>query len=173
GLAGMAKQRNVRVVHGTGRFVGPNRIEVVRDGETEAVDFDQCIIAAGSEPVRLPSLPDDPRIMDSTGALELEELPERMLVIGGGIIGLEMATVYEALGVRVSVVELTKTLIPGCDRDLVRPLEKRLAQRYEAIMLGTRVVDVKASKKGLAVRFEGDAAPDGEELYGRVLVAVG
>jgi len=173
GLAGMAKQRKVRVVHGTGRFVGPNRIEVVRDGETETVDFDQCIIAAGSEPVRLPNLPDDPRIMDSTGALELEDLPERMLVIGGGIIGLEMATVYDALGVRVSVVELTKTLIPGCDRDLVRPLEKRLAERYEAIMLGTRVVDAKAGKQGIAVRFEGEAAPEGEEIYGRVLVAVG
>ena len=173
GLAGMAKQRKVRVVHGTGRFVGPNRIEVVRDGETETVDFDQCIIAAGSEPVRLPNLPDDPRIMDSTGALELEDLPERMLVIGGGIIGLEMATVYDALGVRVSVVELTKTLIPGCDRDLVRPLEKRLAERYEAIMLGTRVVDAKAGKQGIAVRFEGEAAPEGEEVYGRVLVAVG
>lgn len=173
GLATMAKQRNVRVVHGTGRFVGPHRIEVVRDGEVETVDFDQCIIAAGSEPVRLPNLPDDPRIIDSTGALELEELPKRMLVIGGGIIGLEMATVYDALGVHVSVVELTKTLIPGCDRDLVRPLEKRLAARYEAIMLGTRVVDVKATEEGIAVRFEGDAAPEGEQLYGRVLVAVG
>jgi len=173
GLAGMAKQRKVRVVHGTGRFVGPNRIEVARDGETETVDFDQCVIAAGSEPVRLPNLPDDPRIMDSTGALELEELPKRMLVIGGGIIGLEMATVYDALGVKVSVVELTKTLIPGCDRDLVRPLEKRLNARYEAIMLGTRVVEVTAKQDGIAVRFEGDAAPAGEELYGRVLVAVG
>ncbi|HEX6995380.1 MAG TPA: dihydrolipoyl dehydrogenase [Gammaproteobacteria bacterium] len=173
GLAGMAKQRNVRVVNGTGRFAGPNRIEVVRDGEIETVDFDQCIIAAGSEPVRLPNLPDDPRIIDSTGALELEELPKRMLVIGGGIIGLEMATVYDALGVRVSVVELTKTLIPGCDRDLVRPLEKRLNARYEAIMLGTRVVEMKARKDGIVVRFEGDAAPSGEEVYGRVLVAVG
>ena len=173
GLAGIAKQRKVRVVHGTGRFVGPHRIEVVRDGEVETVDFDQCIIAAGSEPVRLPNVPDDPRIMDSTGALELEELPERMLVVGGGIIGLEMATVYEALGVRVSVVELTKTLIPGCDRDLVRPLEKRLRERYEAIMLGTRVVEMKAQPGGIAVRFEGDDAPAGEEIYGRVLVAVG
>src|SRR5690606_24758123 len=127
----------------------------------------------GSEPVRLPNVPDDPRIMDSTGALELEELPERMLVVGGGIIGLEMATVYEALGVRVSVVELTKTLIPGCDRDLVRPLEKRLRERYEAIMLGTRVVEMKAQPGGIAVRFEGDDAPAGEEIYGRVLVAVG
>ncbi len=173
GLGGMAKQRNVRVVHGTGRFVSAHRIEVTRDGEVETIDFDQCIIAAGSEPVQLPNLPDDPRIIDSTGALELEELPERMLVIGGGIIGLEMATVYEALGVRVSVVELTKTLIPGCDRDLVRPLEKRLASRCEAIMLGTRVVDLKARKDGISVRFEGDAARDGEDTYGRVLVAVG
>jgi dihydrolipoamide dehydrogenase len=173
GLTGIAKQRKVRVVHGTGRFVAANRIEVARDGEAETVDFDQCIIAAGSEPVRLPNVPDDPRIMDSTGALELDELPERMLVIGGGIIGLEMATVYAALGVRVSVVELTKTLIPGCDRDLVRPLEKRLASRYEAIMLGTRVVEMTARKGGIAVRFEGDAAPNDVEVYGRVLVAVG
>jgi len=173
GLASMAKQRNVRVVHGVGRFAGPNSIAVERDGETETVEFDQCIIAAGSEPVRLPNLPDDPRIMDSTGALELEELPERMLVVGGGIIGLEMATVYAALGVRVSVVELTKTLIPGCDRDLVRPLEKRLGARLEAIMLGTRVAGMTAREDGIAVRFEGDRAADGEEVYGRVLVAVG
>ncbi len=108
-------------------------------GERALVDFDQCIIAAGSEPAMLPGLPNDPRIIDSTGALELKSLPERMLVVGGGIIGLEMATVYDALGVKVSVVELTKTLIPGCDRDLVKPLEKRIAARYEAIMLGTRV----------------------------------
>ena len=173
GLGSMAKQRNVRVVHGVGRFAGPHSIAVERDGETETVEFDQCIIAAGSEPVRLPGLPDDPRIMDSTGALELEELPERLLVVGGGIIGLEMATVYEALGVRVSVVELTKTLIPGCDRDLVRPLEKRLAARCEAIMLGTRVAGATARKDGIAVKFDGEQAPDGEVVYGRVLVAVG
>lgn len=173
GLAGLAKQRNVRVVYGVGKFTGPNTILVTRDGETETVEFDQCIIAAGSEPAQLPNLPDDPRIMDSTGALELEELPERMLVIGGGIIGLEMATVYEALGVRVSIAELTKTLIPGCDRDLVRPLEKRLRSRYESIMLGTRVVEATAQEDGIAVRFEGDAAPDGVEVFGRVLVAVG
>jgi dihydrolipoamide dehydrogenase len=173
GLAGMAKQRNVRVVQGVGRFVAPDALEVSRDGEAQRVEFDQCIIAAGSEPMRLPGLPDDPRIMDSTAALELEELPKRLLVVGGGIIGLEMATVYEALGVAVSIVELTKTLIPGCDRDLVRPLEKRLASRYEAIMLGTRVVGMKAQKGGISVSFEGDAAPDATEVYGRVLVAVG
>src|SRR5690606_32833203 len=173
GLDGLAKQRKVRVVHGEAKFVSPHEVVVTGDGGDERIAFDQCIIAAGSEPARLPGLPDDPRIIDSTGALELEVLPERMLVVGGGIIGLEMATVYDALGVRVSVVELTKTLIPGCDRDLVRPLEKRLGARCEAIMLGTRVAGVTARKDGVAVRFEGDQAPDGEEVYGRVLVAVG
>ena len=173
GLGGMAKQRNVRVVHGSGRFVAPDRIEVERDGGTESVSFDQCIIAAGSESVSLPNMPDDPRIMDSTSALELEELPERMLVVGGGIIGLEMATVYEALGVKVTVVELTKTLIPGCDRDIVRPLQKRLESRYEAILLGTRVTGMQAGAGGVTVSFEGDAAPTEPQTYGRVLVAVG
>src|SRR6185295_15077500 len=144
GLDTLAKQRKVRVVRGTAKFASPNQLEVERDGARETVEFDQCIIAAGSEPTVLPGLPNDPRIIDSTGALELGELPQRMLVIGGGIIGLEMATVYDALGVKVSVVELTKTLIPGCDRDLVKPLEKRITSRYEAIMVGTRVVKIEA-----------------------------
>ena len=174
GLATLAKQRKVRIVRGTAKFVSPQALEVgMPDGKTERVEFDQCIIAAGSEPVRLPGLPDDPRVMDSTGALELEELPERLLVIGGGIIGLEMATVYDALGVRVSVVELTKTLIPGCDRDLVKPLEKRIRSRYEAIMLGTRVDKAVAGDGGIEVHFSGDDAPQGPQRYGRVLVAVG
>jgi dihydrolipoamide dehydrogenase len=173
GLATLAKQRRVTVVHGTGRFVSANEIEVEQDGERRRVAFDQCIVAAGSEPTRLPNLPDDPRIMDSTSALELEELPERMLVIGGGIIGLEMATVYDALGVEVSVVELTDTLLPGVDRDLVRPLQKRLASRYAAIMLGTRVTKIELGKGGVLVGFEGTQAPSGEQRYGRVLVAVG
>ncbi len=173
GLAGLAKQRGVRVVTGTGRFVSANEIEVENGGERQRVAFDQCIVAAGSEPARLPNLPDDPRIMDSTAALELEELPERLLVVGGGIIGLEMATVYDALGVNVSVVELTKTLLPGVDRDLVRPLEKRLRGRYEAVMLGTRVAKIEAGKKGIAVTFEGDEAPPSAGSYGRVLVSVG
>ena len=173
GLDTLAKQRKVRVVRGTARFTGPRQLEVERDNGPELLDFDQCIIAAGSEPTVLPGLPNDPRIIDSTGALELTELPERMLVVGGGIIGLEMATVYDALGVKVSVVELTKTLIPGCDRDLVKPLEKRIAARYEAIMLGTRVVKMEAGPSGITVHFDGDQAPATPQVFGRVLVAVG
>ncbi|CAN5284184.1 dihydrolipoyl dehydrogenase [soil metagenome] len=173
GLTQLAKQRKVRVIHGTGRFLSADRIEVRdADGQRRCIEFEQCIIAAGSESAALPGLPDDPRIMDSTAALELRELPERLLVIGGGIIGLEMATVYEALGVRVSVVELTDTLMPGTDRDLVRPLEKRISKRYESVMTGTKVVSAKATPEGIVVRFEGADAPE-EQLYGRVLVAVG
>jgi dihydrolipoamide dehydrogenase len=173
GLATLAKQRKVRVVRGTARFASPSQLEVETEGGREVVDFDQCIIAAGSEPSMLPGLPKDPRIIDSTGALELKSLPQRMLVVGGGIIGLEMATVYDALGVGVSVVELTKTLIPGCDRDLVKPLEKRIAARYESIMLGTRVTKMEAGPKGITVRFEGEQAPAEPQPYGLVLVAVG
>jgi dihydrolipoamide dehydrogenase len=173
GLDGLVKQRKVRIVRGTGRFISPNELEVVGDEGTEVVRFKQCIIAAGSEPVKLPDTPDDPRIIDSTGALELEELPERMLVIGGGIIGLEMATVYEALGVSVSVVELTKTLIPAADRDVVRPLEKRIRARYESIMLGTGVTAMEPASDGIVVHFEGEQAPSASQTYGRVLVAVG
>jgi len=173
GLDTLAKQRKVRVVRGTARFTSPKQLEVVRDGGRELVDFDQCIIAAGSEPSALPGLPNDPRIIDSTGALELKSLPKRMLVVGGGIIGLEMATVYDALGVKVSVVELTKTLIPGCDRDLVKPLEKRISSRYEAILLGTRVTKMEAKSDGIVVHFEGDQAPAEPQTYGLVLVAVG
>ncbi len=173
GLDGLAGKRKVRVVRGTGRFVSPNELSVEHEGQQSRVSFDQCVIAAGSEPVALAGLPDDPRIIDSTGALALETLPESMLVIGGGIIGLEMATVYEALGVNVSVVELTKTLIPQADRDLVRPLQKRLTERYEAIMLGTKVVDVSADEAGLTVTFEGEQAPAKPQRYDRVLTAVG
>jgi dihydrolipoamide dehydrogenase len=173
GLDGLAKQRKIRVVRGTARFASANRLEVERDGSVERVDFDQCIIAVGSEPAVLSGLPSDPRIIDSTGALDLQLLPQRMLVIGGGIIGLEMATVYDALGVKVSVVELTKTLIPGCDRDLVKPLEKRIAARYEAIMLGTRFTKMEAGPKGITVHFEGDQAPKEPQTYGLVLIAVG
>jgi dihydrolipoamide dehydrogenase len=173
GLDTLAKQRKVRVVRGTARFASPKQLEVERDGARELVDFDQCIIAAGSEPAMLPGLPNDARVIDSTGALELKSLPRRMLVIGGGIIGLEMATVYDALGVKVSVVELTKTLIPGCDRDLVKPLEKRIAGRYESIMLGTRFTKVTAGDNGITVQFEGDQAPAEPQTYGLVLVAVG
>ncbi|HEX5050047.1 MAG TPA: dihydrolipoyl dehydrogenase [Gammaproteobacteria bacterium] len=173
GLDTLAKQRKVKVIRGAARFASAKQLEIDRDGARETLEFDQCIIAAGSEPAMLPNLPSDPRIIDSTGALELAELPKRMLVIGGGIIGLEMATVYDALGVKVSVVELTRTLLPGCDRDLVKPLEKRIRARYEAIMLGTKVAKIEAGAAGITVHFEGDEAPKEPQVYGRVLVAVG
>src|SRR5262245_1932786 len=171
GLATLAKQRKVEVIRGTGKFVSPHEIEVNGDGAKRRVSFAHCIIAAGSESIRLPNLPDDPRIIDSTGALELD-LPKRMLVVGGGIIGLEMATVYDALDVKVSVVELTDGLMPGCDRDLVRPLERRIAKRYERIMVKTKVTKVEAAKEGLRVTFEGEPAQE-PQVYDRVLIAVG
>ena len=173
GLTILAKKRKVAVMRGFGRFLSPHRLEVVgSDGSSQVIAFEHCIIAAGSEPTRLPGLPSDPRILDSTGALDLKELPARMLVVGGGIIGLEMACVYDALGSRVSVVELTPGLMPGCDPDLVRPLEKRIAARYEQILTGTRVAGVEALDEGLRVTFEGVGAP-GPRVYDRVLVAVG
>jgi len=172
GLEMLARQRKVTVRHGTGRFVAPRVIEISAAGETQRISFDYCIIAAGSEPVRLPFVPDDPRVMDSTDALELQDLPKRMLVIGGGIIGLEMGCVYDALGVKVSVVEVMKQLMPGADADLVKPLEKRLRKRYEQILLGVKVKAVSAEADGLRVTFEGEGAPE-PQLYDRVLVAVG
>jgi len=173
GLTALAKQRKVRVLRGTGRFASPRTLEVTApDGSTTIVGFEQCIVAAGSEPVRLPGLPDDPRIIDSTGALELRDMPDRLLVIGGGIIGLEMACVYDALGSRVSVVELLPGLIPGCDPDLVRPLQKRITARYESIMTGTRVTGIEAREDALHVSFEGGGAP-ATAAYDKVLVAVG
>lgn len=174
GLAGLAKRRKVRVVYGTGRFVDPHALEVTAaDGGTQRIAFEQAVIAAGSRSTRIPGLPyDDPRLMDSTGALELADVPQRLLVIGGGIIGLEMATVYAALGSQVTVVELTGELIPGIDRDLVKPLEKRLRGRCEQMLLNTRVTAIEVRKKGLLVRFEGDKAPK-DGLFDRVLLAVG
>ncbi|MDE2219852.1 MAG: dihydrolipoyl dehydrogenase, partial [Gammaproteobacteria bacterium] len=172
GLAGLARQRKVEVLRGTGRFLSPHVIEVAHEGRSQRVRFAQCIIAAGSEPIALPFMPRDPRVMDSTGALELPGDPGRMLVIGGGIIGLEMATVYEALGAKLSVVELTAQLMPGCDPDLVRPLEKRLKARYEQILLGTKVTAVAAAADGLQVSFE-DARGASVQRFDRVLVAVG
>ena len=171
GLAGLAKQRKVEVVRGNGRFVSPHEIEVEDGGLVRRVSFAHCIIAAGSESVQLPNFPKDPRVIDSTGALELD-LPKRLLVVGGGIIGLEMATVYDALGVRTSVVELTDGLMPGCDRDLVKPLEKRITKRYEKIMTSVKVVAVDALAEGLRVTFEGAKAPE-PQVYDKVLVAVG
>jgi dihydrolipoamide dehydrogenase len=172
GLQVLAKQRKVSVVRGLGSFVSPNHVRVETDAGVQVIAFQSCIIAAGSEPAMIPGLPDDPRIIDSTGALELENMPERMLVVGGGIIGLEMATVYDALGVKVSVVELTKNLVPGCDPDLVRPLEKRIKKRYEAILKGVGVDNVSAEKAGLKVSFSGQGAPE-PQLYDKVLIAVG
>jgi dihydrolipoamide dehydrogenase len=171
GLKLLAKQRKVEVVQGRARFVGPHVIEVAGESGTERIRFEQCIIAAGSEVVRLPGWPEDPRVIDSTGALELPAT-SRLLVVGGGIIGLEMACVYAALGVRVSVVELTPQLMPGCDPDLVRPLEKRIRARYEQILLATRVAAVEATREGLRVSFSGDRAPT-PQTFDRVLVAVG
>jgi dihydrolipoamide dehydrogenase len=173
GLSTMATQRKVTVVQGEGQFLSPNHLQVKGDQGDSVIAFRQCIIAAGSEAAMLPNLPDDPRVVDSTGALELRDLPERMLVIGGGIIGLEMACVYESLGAKISVVELTDQLMPGVDKDLLRPFEKRIRARYEAIMLKTGVTKVEALEEGIQVHFEGEQAPDGPQTYGLVLVAVG
>jgi dihydrolipoamide dehydrogenase len=172
GLDGLAKQRKVDVVHGVAKFTSPNvlRVEGADGGTT--VSFDRCIIAAGSSAIRLPGLPDDPRIIDSTGALELEDVPNRLLIVGGGIIGLEMATVYDALGSQITVVELMDQLIPGADKDLIRPLQKRITGRYESILLKTKVASVEAADDGLRVTFEGSGAPE-PQTFDRVLLAVG
>jgi len=173
GLSVLAKQRKVDVVQGVGRFASPHVMEVTgSDGRSQKIRFDQCIIAAGSEPIKLPFIPDDPRVIDSTGALELGGVPKRLLVIGGGIIGLEMATVYSALGAKLSVVELTPQLMPGADIDLVRPLEKRLKARYEQILLNTKVTAAVAKTEGIEVTFE-DANGKRNDTFDRVLVAVG
>ena len=174
GLAGLAKQRKVEVVNGVGRFLDANRVEVVADdGSRKVVQFSKAVIAAGSEAVSLPFIPDDPRVIDSTGALALDGVPERMLVIGGGIIGLEMATVYNSLGAKVTVVEMLDNIVAGADKDIVKPLFNRIKKRYEAILLKTRVTAVEATPGGMKVTFEGDNAPDGPQLYDRILVAVG
>ncbi|MBF8292833.1 MAG: dihydrolipoamide dehydrogenase [Steroidobacteraceae bacterium] len=173
GLTILAKQRKVNVLRGFARFISPHRVELrVPEGTTRVIGFEHCIIAAGSEPARIPGLPTDSRVMDSTAALDLKDIPGQLLVIGGGIIGLEMACVYDALGSKVSVVELTDTLMPGCDRDLVRPLEKRLRSRYASIMTGTRVMGVEAGDSGLKVSFDAKDAPQ-PQIYDRVLCAVG
>ena len=173
GLSQMAKQRGVQVVEGHGMFISPNQITVTTpDGSRKVVGFQSAIIAAGSQPTKIPGTPDDERIMDSTGALELKDIPKKLLIIGGGIIGLEMGTVYDAMGSAVSVVELTDGLIQGCDRDIVRPLHKRMAKRFENIWLGTKVTKMDAKKEGILVYFEGVDAPK-EALFDRVLVAVG
>ena len=173
GLAALAKQRKVQVVNGVGQFESPRTLTVQTDDGLKRIEFEQCIIAAGSRPVQIPGFPnDDPRLMDSTAALALQDIPKRMLIIGGGIIGLEMATVYATLGAKVDIVELQDGLIPGCDRDLVRPLQKRLSKQVENIWLKTKVSDIQALKSGLKVTFDGDKAPD-PQTYDRVLVSVG
>ncbi|MEO0798943.1 MAG: dihydrolipoyl dehydrogenase [Pseudomonadota bacterium] len=175
GLAGMAKMRKVDVVTGTGAFLDPNHVAVEKsDGSGRVVvRFEKAIIAAGSEPVKLPFIPDDPRIVDSTGALELRDIPKKMLVIGGGIIGLEMANVYSSLGSRIDVVEMLDGLMPGADRDLVKVWQKVNKHRFDRIMLNTKTVGVEAGADGIHVTFEGAEAPDGPQMYDRVLVAVG
>lgn len=173
GLAGMAKVRKVTVVQGTGQFVDAQHLSVTTDDGEQSIAFRQAIIAAGSEAVKLPFLPEDPRIVTSTGALKLPCVPRHMLVIGGGIIGLEMATVYSALGARVSVVEMTDGLMPGVDRDLVKIFEKRNASRFEQVMLKTRVTAVEARPEGLHVRFEGEQAPAQPQDYDFILVSAG
>jgi dihydrolipoamide dehydrogenase len=174
GLAGMSKQRKVTRVTGTGKFVSANEIEVETSDGKKLVRFEKAIIAAGSQPVKLPGLPwGDARLMDSTDALMLADIPKRLLVIGGGIIGLEMACVYQALGSKVTVVELFDQLMPGADIDLVKPLQTRLNKRYEAILLKTKVVKLEAEKEGLRAFFEGEGKVPEATLYDRVLCAVG
>ena len=179
GLAGMAKQRKVRTVTGVAKFVSPNELEIVgSDGKTQLLRFEQCIIAAGSQAVKLPNFPwDDPRVMDSTDALQLAEVPKKLLVVGGGIIGLEMATVYRALGAEVTVVEFMDQLMPGADKDLVKPLADRLKKQGVIIQLKTKAAKVEASKKGITVHFESATEGQKPELesgtWDRVLVAVG
>jgi len=173
GLVGLAKQRKVQVVHGRGRFESPFQMLVTSEAGDSRIEFEHCIIACGSSAVQIPGFPnEDPRLIDSTGALALADVPKKMLIIGGGIIGLEMATVYSTLGSKIDIVELQDSLIPGCDKDLVRPLQKRLGQKVQRIMLKTMVSAIKAQKSGLKVTFEGDDAPQAE-TYDRVLVAVG
>ncbi|BBA37230.1 dihydrolipoamide dehydrogenase [Methylocaldum marinum] len=174
GLSGLTKQRKVTVVNGVGKFSSDRSLQVETAEGPRTISFDHAVIAAGSQPVRIPGFPhDDPRVMDSTDALELAEVPKRLLIIGGGIIGLEMATVYHALGAKITVVELMDQIIPGCDADLVKPLYQRVKKQYENIFLKTKVTSIEAKSEGLQVSFEGgDGAPE-SDLFDRILVAVG
>ncbi|WMS88652.1 dihydrolipoyl dehydrogenase [Pleionea litopenaei] len=174
GLAGMAKMRKVKVVQGVAQFASDKSLEVTADdGKKQTVSFDNCIIAAGSRVVQLPFLPEDDRIMDSTGALKLEDVPKRMLVLGGGIIGLEMATVYRALGAKIDIVEMADQLVPAADKDLMKVYQKFVSKQYDNIMLQTSVTKVEAKKDGLHVTFEGKNAPEKTQKYDRILSAVG
>lgn len=173
GLASMAKQRGVTVVQGLGRFSSDKSLDVEGPESRSTVTFDHCIIAVGSQPVKIPTFPhEDPRLIDSTGALELKDVPKKLLIIGGGIIGLEMATVYHALGSSITVVELMDQLVPGCDADLVKPLHQRIAKWYDNIYLKTKVTRIDAKKEGLEVFFEGEGAP-ASAVFDKVLLAVG
>ncbi len=173
GLSGLARQRKVTVVQGTAGFLSPNQVQVDGPGGAKVVGFEQAIIAAGSEPVTLPFIPHaDPRVIDSTGALAMDGVPERLLVLGGGIIGLEMATVYHALGSKITVVELMDQIIPGVDKDIVTPLMKRISRQYAAIHLKSKVTKVEATPEGLVAHFEGSVAPP-SQVFDKILVAVG
>ncbi len=173
GLEQLAKQRKVDVITGAGEFVDQHHLLVTKDGAETLIYFDNCIIAAGSQPTQIPVFPnDDKRLMDSTAALNVTSIPKTLLIVGGGIIGLEMATIYDALGSEVTVVEFMDSLMPGCDKDLVRPLSKRISKKYKAIHLNTKVSDIKPQKTGLKVSFEGANAPE-PQAYDKVLVAVG
>ncbi|HOB60852.1 MAG TPA: dihydrolipoyl dehydrogenase [Candidatus Competibacteraceae bacterium] len=181
GLAGMAKMRKVETVRGYGSFLDPHHLEVEmtdgdgqdKTGDKKIIRFDKCIIAAGSQAVHLPFIPEDPRVIDSTGALELRFIPKRLLVIGGGIIGLEMATVYSTLGARIEVVEMLDAIMQGPDRDLVKVWEKMNAKRFDKIMLKTKTVSVEAKPEGLLVTFEGEGAPAEPQLYDMILQSAG
>jgi dihydrolipoamide dehydrogenase len=173
GLAGMAKARKVEVVTGVGSFLDPHHLDVVAAGGKKTIKFAKAIIAAGSQAVKLPFFPEDPRIVDSTGALQLKSIPKRMLVVGGGIIGLEMATVYSTLGASIDVVEMLDGLMQGADRDLVKVWDKMNAHRFGKVMLKTKTVGAKVTDAGIEVSFEGEQAPSGPQLYDLVLMAVG
>jgi dihydrolipoamide dehydrogenase len=173
GLASLAGQRNVTVVQGIGQFISDKQIKVTCDEQQQTISFDNVIIAVGSQPVEIPVFPnDDSRLMDSTDALLLEDIPEKLLIVGGGIIGLEMATVYDALGSKITIVEMMDQLIPGCDKDLVRPLLQKIKKQYENILLSTKVESIEALKKGLKVTFGGNENIE-SEIFDKVLVAVG
>ena len=173
GLDGLVKQRKVTRIQGTGQFISDHQLQVTTEDGVKTVRFDHAIIAAGSQPAKIPVFPnDDPRLWDSTDALNVSEIPERLLIVGGGIIGLEMATVYHALGSKISVVELMDQIIPGCDKDLIRPLHNRIKKQYEDIWLETRVSAIEPQADGLKVSFEGGKAPD-SAMFDAVLVAVG
>lgn len=173
GLGKLAKQRKVTVINGVGQFISANSLTVTHESNTQTITFDHAIIAAGSQPTKIPGFPhDDPRVWDSTDALELKSIPQKMLIVGGGIIGLEMATVYHALGSQISVVELMDQIIPGCDKDLVTPLQRRIKKQYDNLWLKTSVKSMEATDAGIQVSMEGKDAPE-TAMFDAVLVAVG